>query len=99
GYPESLLDAYLRTPRTARDSATAPLPSDDVLDAIGALGMGDSTDTSALRETMRARRLRDTTRVDRRALDDSIDTDSLGDIDSLPRRPRPRAVRADSGMA
>lgn len=59
GYPEDLLDAYFPTaPRSragARDSLTTPTPTDDVLDAVAALGIADSVDTSELRATLRAR--------------------------------------------
>ncbi|MEO7454780.1 MAG: polysaccharide biosynthesis/export family protein, partial [Gemmatimonadaceae bacterium] len=55
GYPEDLLDAYVGPRRTGRDSASAPLATDDVLDAVAALGITDSTDTAELRQMLRGR--------------------------------------------
>ncbi|AHG88395.1 polysaccharide export protein [Gemmatirosa kalamazoonensis] len=107
GYPEDLLDTYLRAPRSARDSVAGGLPSDDVLDAVAALGLADSTDTLAgrdsLRSALRRRRLARDPR-DANRLDSLVDArDSLAD-DTLPRltparrRPGARTV-VDSGMA
>lgn len=51
GYPANLLDAYLPGgTATARDS----LPGDDVLDAMRALGVSDSSDVEALRGSVSA---------------------------------------------
>lgn len=45
GYPETLLDAYLPGGAASKDS----LPTNDVFDAVRALGISDSTDVEALR--------------------------------------------------
>src|SRR5438067_1198519 len=91
GYPEDLLDRYLGTSRSPRDTLGGPPPSEDVLDAVAALGLADSTGTLAqrdsLRRVLRARRLReslrDTTRFDR-----DTESDSLADAaaDALAER-------------
>jgi protein involved in polysaccharide export with SLBB domain len=98
GYPEDLLDTYLRSPGSARDSLAGGLPSDDVLDAVGALGLSDTTDArtqrDSLRGLLRRRRLRDprdTARLGRdtrEARDVPLDSladapDSLADPDPL----------------
>ena len=49
GYPENLLDAYL--PGGAGGGRDL-LPSDDVLNAVRALGISDSTDVEALRQAI-----------------------------------------------
>lgn len=110
GYPEDLLDSYLstRTPR-GRDSLNVALPTEDVLDAVAALGIVDSVDTSELRTMLRRR---PTTRVDSLfrdslSLDDTMAVarvDSLGRLVAAPRRrpqnvPRPPAIRGlDTGQ-
>jgi polysaccharide export outer membrane protein len=49
GYPETLLDGYLKGGNaTTRDS----LPGDEVLNAVRALGITDSTDVEGLREAI-----------------------------------------------
>ena len=58
GYPDELLDAYLSTrPQRGggRDTLVTTLPSEDVLDAVAALGIVDSVDTSELRNMLRQR--------------------------------------------
>ena len=63
GYPEDILDAYLpssgssasRGRSSIDDSLTTGLPGDDILDAMAALGLTDSADTSGLRAQARAR--------------------------------------------
>src|SRR5205085_5692365 len=79
GYSDDLLDRYLGTARSPRDTLGGPPPSDDVLDAVAALGLADSVDTLAqrdsLRRVLRARRLRelrDTARFDRDTEPDSL---------------------------
>jgi len=51
GYPEDFLNAYIgsRNPRDGRDSTASPLASEDVLDAVSALGILDSTDILDMR--------------------------------------------------
>src|SRR5262245_8608750 len=62
GYPDDILDAYLpsgssgsRGRSSVDDSLTTGLPGDDILDAMAALGLTDSADTSGLRAQARAR--------------------------------------------
>jgi polysaccharide export outer membrane protein len=59
GYPEDLLNAYMgpapRNPAGGRDSISTTPPSEDVLDAVAALGLVDSVDTSELRGLLRQR--------------------------------------------
>src|SRR5437762_455074 len=119
GYPDDLLDAYIAPSRAGavgragRDTLDVPIPTDDVLDAVAALGISDSLDTSELKAALRQRRAgqasRDTSRL--RSLNrDSLGTDSVSDlqvmVDSLGRlvpvrRPATRvargAARPDSG--
>lgn len=91
GYPEDLLDAYLNTPnggsagRAVRDSLSTPLPSDDVLDAVAALGIADTVDTSELRDVLRRRRQAGTARDGTRLGRDTalLGRDSLALLDSL----------------
>ncbi|MDB4900035.1 MAG: polysaccharide export protein [Gemmatimonadetes bacterium] len=56
GYPEDLLDAYIGPRRVGQDSISGIAPTEDVLDAVAALGMSDSVDTSELRTMLRDRR-------------------------------------------
>ena len=96
GYPEDLLDSYVGPRRTGDSTVVA---SEDVLAAVAALGITDSTDTAELRQMLRGRGrglARDT------VVDTLSATDSLSRDDSLPRRgntARTRAARAasDSG--
>lgn len=94
GYPDDLLDAYLPSGSSSRsrtsvdDSLTTGLPSDDILDAMAALGLTDSVDTSGLRAQVRARAPRlagrrdslvaDSTGGTATALGGRIRVDSLG---------------------
>lgn len=55
GYPEDLLDAYVGPRRPGLDSVSANASSAEVLDAVAALGITDSTDTSELRQMLRSR--------------------------------------------
>src|SRR6266481_6210293 len=55
GYPEDILDPYIGVSRAGRDSATAVLPSEDVIDAVSALGLADSVSTTNLRDMVRRR--------------------------------------------
>jgi protein involved in polysaccharide export with SLBB domain len=90
GYPDDLLDAYMPSaPRGhagARDSLTTPVPTDDVLDAIAALGLADSVDTSDLRSALRARAPRALARRDSMAVADSARADDSLDVAAA--RPR-----------
>jgi protein involved in polysaccharide export with SLBB domain len=88
GYPQDLLDDYLanRGPRSARDSLAAALPTETVLDAVAALGIVDSVDTSELRGILRRRSSlpAGADSMGRRAL---VPPDSLALADSLGLRP------------
>ena len=105
GYPDDLLDAYISTrpQRGGRDSLATTLPSEDVLDAVAALGIVDSVDTSELRNVLRQRNVATASRLNGPGLrdslvSDSLATDSLGDalvVDSLGRLV-PRVRRAPS---
>ncbi|MDB4916763.1 MAG: polysaccharide export protein [Gemmatimonadetes bacterium] len=110
GYPEDLLDAYVGPNRAGRDTIKTGVASEDVLDAVAALGIADTADTSELRQILRSRRdvtARDTLRS-RRA--NAMRADSTGDslnvsfLDSLGRRRadsmnvRRRRITADSGF-
>src|SRR4249920_2178058 len=106
GYPDELLDAYLSTrPQRGggRDTLVTTLPSEDVLDAVAALGIVDSVDTSELRNVLRQRMAATAGRSNEPGLRDSLGSDSLradslGDplvVDSLGRLV-PRARRAPS---
>lgn len=58
GFPQDMLDSYIGPQRgggSARDSSSAPLPSEDVLNAAAALGLVDSVDTTELRGMLRQR--------------------------------------------
>src|SRR5689334_5671192 len=85
GYPEDLLDSYLNTrPSRGRDSVNVALPTEDVLDAIAALGIVDSVDTSELRNMVRRR----PSRADSLPLRDSLlvdDSLTVTRVDSLGR--------------
>lgn len=110
GYPEDLLDAYVGPSRAGSDSVRAGLASEDILNAVAALGITDSADTSELRQLLRARRTsatRDTLRAGRIVdplADSTLLLDSLGMLvgagggvtfDSLGRRvPDPRSIAA-----
>ncbi|MEP7001946.1 MAG: hypothetical protein ABI969_15770, partial [bacterium] len=95
GYPEDILDAFVGPRRPGLDSAKTDLPSVDVLDAVAALGISDTVETSELRQLVRSRSrvlrdtLRDTVRTvrDRRLMDAANDTvavaDTLIETDSL----------------
>lgn len=117
GYPDDLLDSYIGARRgggssSFRDS-TSVIPTDDILDAMNALGIADSTDTSDLKNLLRQRaemprgRLgvgHDSSSRDSLGLRDTltmIDTidmvDSVGRLVSVPRRRRAPRVTADSG--
>jgi polysaccharide export outer membrane protein len=98
GYPESLLDGYIST-RGARpgvDTSSSALPTEDILDAVAALGIVDSTDTSELRGILRRRNaaaLRgDSTAGDSAVFGDTIDRRTF--VDSLGRLVTPEAGRA-----
>ena len=94
GYPDDLLDAYLpSSPRGgsgARDSLTAQLPTNDILDAVAALGLTDSVDTSELRAAIRTRMPRVAARRDSvnmangRAIDSGYTVDDS--VNDLPSR-------------
>ncbi len=106
GYPEDFLDSYIGRPRTGRDSLDTPPVSEDILDAVAALGITDSVDTAQLRDELKRRRGtlvgRDSMRVDDVRLEpdsilprDSLDLpDSLGSLgsDSTRRLDRRRAM-------
>ncbi len=90
GYPEDILDPYIGATRTGRDSTAAVLPSEDVIDAVSALGLTDSVSTTNLRDMVRRRNGQrppgDSLRGPRnkRTLPDSLlDPDSLMVLDSL----------------
>lgn len=96
GYPEDLLDAYLatRAPRGLRDTTEVAFPSENVLDAVAALGLADSGDTSELRGILRRRasllRARtDSSLVDTAFVDDTLtladSADQILTVDSLGR--------------
>jgi protein involved in polysaccharide export with SLBB domain len=89
GYPQDLLDEYIaRGPRSARDSVAGGLPSEDILDAVAALGIVDSVDTSELRELLRRRRQGLLTGADSAARRVVLGpADSLALADSLGLRP------------
>ena len=110
GYPDDLLDAYLGPRRQGLDSARAERASVDILDAVAALGITDSADTSELRQLLRSRSAaasRDTVRGGR--LVDSTDSLLLGDslggalesnrnARALSAARRRRSAMADSGF-
>jgi protein involved in polysaccharide export with SLBB domain len=82
GYPEDLLDAYMGARRTGRDSAAVLPLTENVLDAMAALGVGDSTNTAELRDLLRRRRAAPADTLRRRRLG-PVATDSLALLDSL----------------
>ena len=112
GYPEDLLDAYVGPRRPGLDSAKADVVSVDILDAVAALGITDSADTSELRQLLRtrsARASRDAPRglpaidpaADSLPLGDSLGgaTDSLSRARALSAARRRRVAASDSGFA
>ncbi len=100
GYPDDLLDTYLpSSPRGgsgARDSLTTSLPADDVLDAMAALGLSDSVDTSELRGVIRSRMPRVQARRDSIALANGRSIDSGYVVDDSLNGPPGRTSRVDS---
>jgi protein involved in polysaccharide export with SLBB domain len=86
GYPEDILDAYIgprgRGAGGARDTSSAALPTSDVLDAVTALGLVDSVDTSELRTLLR-RRAATGPGVPRTGRDSPVRRDATSLIDSL----------------
>ncbi|MDB4888436.1 MAG: polysaccharide export protein [Gemmatimonadetes bacterium] len=109
GYPEDLLDNFVGPRRAASDSLAAGVASEDLLDAVAALGITDTLDTSELRTILRNRRTaasRDTLRAVRSVRDSLAPIDAQNDTmpDSLGRRSMdPRTARraraaVDSGM-
>ena len=100
GYPEDLLDSFVGPKGVGRDSLRAGLPTEDVLDAVAALGITDSVDTSELRQLIRTRRAgatsRDTLRSNRpmRLRADSLAfADSVESIDAADRDMRDSVSR------
>jgi protein involved in polysaccharide export with SLBB domain len=90
GYPQDLLDDYLgasRGSRSARDSVAGALPTEDILDAVAALGIVDSVDTSELRGLLRRRRSGLATQADSATRRLLTPADSLALVDSLGLRP------------
>jgi len=91
GYPQDLLDDYLGTSRgsrSARDSVAAAPPTEDILDAVAALGIVDSVDTSELRGLLRRRRSGFPVQADSATRRVSLTpADSLALVDSLGLRP------------
>jgi len=84
GYPENLLDAYVGSTASGRDSTSGVMPTETVLDAVAALGLTDSVSTADLRGMLRRRRAQGTTRDTLRIGRDSLlDPDSLMVLDSL----------------
>jgi protein involved in polysaccharide export with SLBB domain len=111
GYPDDLLDAYIGPKRgsgngsaiVGRDSTTG-IPTDDILDAMSALGITDSVDTSDLRNLLKQRgemprarmrgardSLSDTLRfADSLAFADTMAADMVDSLGRLVRAPRRR---------
>jgi polysaccharide biosynthesis/export protein len=103
GYPAALLDAYLGGRGATRDTLGGARVSSEVLDAVAALGITDSVDTSELRATLRAR-ARGVQRDTLGALDDSLArSDTLADSaaagDSLDERLAEREPTGGRGAA
>ena len=110
GYPEDLLDAYVGPRRPGLDSARTEVASAEVLDAMAALGIGDTVDTSELRQVLRgraARTSRDAGRggrignfgADSLALDDTLGLpDVAARTGGLPASRRRRGTPSDSGL-
>jgi len=70
GYSDSVLDAYL--PGASADAmAAAALPSEDVFNAVRALGIADSTQVDSLRTSTKKRRLT------------KVQADSIFNVDTL----------------
>jgi polysaccharide biosynthesis/export protein len=91
GYPDDFLDPFLpssgsRGRSGSRDSLTTGLPTDDILDAMAALGLTDSVDTSGLRNELRTRVPRVAARRDSLA----EDTTKIPDDAPIDMSPRPR---------
>ncbi len=91
GYPEDLLDNFVGPRRVRGDSIAAGVASEELLDAVAALGIADTLDTSELRAILRNRRSaasRDTLRAVRSVRDSLAPTDAPDDTmsDSLGRR-------------
>jgi protein involved in polysaccharide export with SLBB domain len=95
GYPEDLLDTYLGGRATRGRDSLGVAPTEDVLDAVAALGIVDSVDTSELRGILRQRRSTSAGRMEDSLFADSLaprDTalamrvDSLGRLVDSPRR-------------
>ncbi|HEY4218292.1 MAG TPA: SLBB domain-containing protein [Gemmatimonadaceae bacterium] len=97
GYPEDLLDGYISqggsgSQLPGRDSLSAAMPTEDMLDAMSDLGLADTISTSALRTAIRARSSaalgRGNGRGSRDSLGRSIDLTLLDSIvdpaDTLP---------------
>jgi protein involved in polysaccharide export with SLBB domain len=97
GYPEDLLDGYIGAGGSGgqlpgRDSLSAAMPTEDMLDAISDLGLADTVRTAALRTAIRARNSamtgRDRSRMGRDSLgrpNQLTDLDSIVDVaDTLP---------------
>lgn len=109
GYPEDLLDAFVGPKAAGRDTVRG-LPSEEVLDAVAALGITDTVDTSELRQILRARRAtataRDTlrtgrsvrTRADSLAPADSVDSLGVRDSDMLDSLGRPFDARRANAL-
>jgi polysaccharide biosynthesis/export protein len=104
GYPEDLLDAYLEK-GGGRDSLGSRLGSDGLMDAVAALGAGDSVDTAGLRAMARGRtssRARDVLGADAYDALDMPAADPLvrmlSDTRLLSAARRRRAVENDSGF-
>ena len=89
GYPEDILDAYL-TPRSG-GTPSSGTPSGSIADAVSALGLMDSTNTSELRGLIRGRATSLTGR-DSSVLDALLGGDTSLD---LPRRRSARALQPD----
>jgi polysaccharide export outer membrane protein len=86
GYPETLLDSYMSSRPPARAQGSVLLPSDDVVEAVAALGIIDSAETSGMRDALRRRRAQilagDTLRLGRIGTGDSLGLlDTLGVLD------------------
>ncbi len=113
GYAEDLLDSFLGARRTGRDSLATSPPTSEMLDAVAALGITDSVDTSELRGMLRGRRALQGRDDDARRHAEPLDTlgirDTLATTDSLeteyirgslerPARPRRDRPGSDSGF-
>jgi polysaccharide export outer membrane protein len=86
GYPEDLLDNFVGPRRPGRDSLVTGAASEELLDAVAALGIADTLDTSEMRAILRGRRAavtRDTLRTGRTLRDSLASFDSLDTLDIL----------------